>query len=186
MKYLKFLKQALAAARNKIELMAHNEYTIAAYFRKRGAQIGKNCRILVHSFGTEPYLVKIGDNCTIAPHVALMTHDGSVGMFRGEYPDINVFGKIDIRDNCFIGFGSIIMYNVTIGPNAIVGAGSVVTRDVPPNTIVAGVPARVLGTVDDYKRKCLAQWEKIGLQGDRSTWQKQLVDYFWPERKGKQ
>ena len=57
-------------------------------------------------------------------------------------------GKIDIRDNVFVGHGAILLPGVTIGPNAIVAAGSVVNRDVPPGTIVAGAPARVVGNID--------------------------------------
>lgn len=57
-----------------------------------------------------------------------------------------VFLDTIIEPNCFIGCNSIIMPGVTVGPNAIVAAGSVVTRDVPPNTIVAGNPAKVIKT----------------------------------------
>ena len=56
-------------------------------------------------------------------------------------------------DNVFIGCNSTILNNVRIGPNAIIAAGSVVTKDVPPNSVVAGVPARVIATFDDYINK---------------------------------
>ena len=57
-------------------------------------------------------------------------------------------GKIDIRDNVFVGFGAIILPNVTIGPNAIVSAGSVVRSDVAEGDVVAGVPAKRVGRLE--------------------------------------
>jgi hypothetical protein len=70
-------------------------------------------------------------------------------------------GKIDIRDNVFVGWGAVIMPDVTIGPNAIVGAGSVVTRDVKPGTIVGGSPAREIGRVEDYVNKLKDKTAKL-------------------------
>ena len=58
-------------------------------------------------------------------------------------------GKIDIRDNVFVGYGAILLPGITIGPNAIVAAGAVVNRDVPPGTVVGGVPAKPVGTFED-------------------------------------
>lgn len=170
---------------DKFRKRFYNEYTVAEYFRTKGVQIGDNCRILIHNFGSEPYLVKIGNNCVIAPGVSFLTHDGSASLFRKEIPDLNVFGKIEIKDNCFIGARAILLYNVTIGPNAIVGAGAVVTKDVPPNTVVAGMPAKVVCSLDEYKQKCVDRWKKLELQGPRSTWEKQLKEYFWGEGKVK-
>ena len=106
-------------------------------------------------------------------------------MFREEIPDLNVFGKIEIKDNCFIGINSIIMPNVTIGPNAVVGAGAVVTKDVPANTVVAGVPARVICSADEYKEKCIRRWRELNLKGSRKMWEKQLMEYFWGRNKNK-
>ena len=62
-------------------------------------------------------------------------------------------GRIDIMDNCFIGDSTIVLPGVTIGPNAIIGAGSVVTKSIPPNSIASGNPARITGTLDDYVRR---------------------------------
>ena len=64
--------------------------------------------------------------------------------------DVIKYGKIVIKDNCFIGLGSIILPGVTIGPNSIVAAGSVVTKDVEPDTVVGGNPAKKITTVPEY------------------------------------
>jgi serine acetyltransferase len=87
-----------------------------------------------------------------------MTHDGAAWVFRDEDPDIQVFGPIVIEDNCIVGVGAILGPNIRIGRNSVVGAGSVVISDVPPNTIVMGVPARPLGSVEKYRQKCLERW----------------------------
>ncbi len=184
MKLFKVLKNLLPALLNKLELMAHDEYSVAEYFRKQGVVIGAHCRIFVEDFGTEPYLIKIGNNCTITTGVRFITHDGSMGLFRKEIPDLNVFGKIEVKDNSFIGVGAIILYGVTIGPNSVVGAGAVVTGDVPPNVIVAGVPARVVSGIKEYKEKSIAKWAELGINGDRSTWKKKLVEHFWAQPGG--
>jgi acyl-[acyl carrier protein]--UDP-N-acetylglucosamine O-acyltransferase len=62
-------------------------------------------------------------------------------------------GPIDILDNCFIGYGSIIMPRVTIGPNSIVAAGAVVVKDVPPGVVVGGNPAKVICTLEEVLAK---------------------------------
>jgi acetyltransferase-like isoleucine patch superfamily enzyme len=140
------------------ELRKYNPYTIAEYFRKRGAQVGENCMIVPTSLGKEPYLVKIGNHVAIAQGVHLMTHDGGPWIFRDEVPDIQVFGPIIIEDNCVIGQDAVLFPNIRIGKNSIVGANSVVITDVPSDTIVIGVPARPFGSVIKYKEKCVERW----------------------------
>ena len=72
-------------------------------------------------------------------------------------------GKIDIRDNVFIGYGAIVLPNVTISSNAIVGAGAVVTKDVAEGDIVAGIPARPIGRVFDESEKIASPNSKPAL-----------------------
>lgn len=142
----------------RYRLSRYTDYTIAEYFREQGAQIGQDCRILVRSFGSEPFLVRIGNHCTIAPEVCFVTHDGGTWVFTEEQPSLQKFGTIDILDNCFIGIRAIIMPDVRIGPNSIVAAGAVVTKDVPPNTVVGGCPAVPICSLEEYKQKTLKFW----------------------------
>jgi maltose O-acetyltransferase len=119
--------------------------------KRKGLNIGRNVSI-VDSFFFDPshcFLISIGDNCTICPNVRLIAHDASTKRILG-YTKI---GKIDIKENCFIGDSAIILPHVTVGPHSIVGAGSIVTKDVPPNTVVAGNPARVISALDEYLKK---------------------------------
>lgn len=117
----------------------------------KGLKIGKNVEIVSDYFfdPSHCFLISIGDNCTFAPNVKLIAHDASTKKLLG-YTKI---GKIEIKENCFIGDSTIVLPNIKIGPNSIVGSGSVVTKDVPPNTIVAGNPAKVITTVEKYIRK---------------------------------
>lgn len=144
--------------RSTLEKYKYTPYTIAEYLRKTGARIGENCFIVPTDLGTEPYLIRIGNHVAIAADVAFGTHDGGVWVLRDESPDLQVFGPIIIGDNCIIGQRAILLPNIRIGPNSVVAAGSVVISDVPPNTIVMGVPARPFGSLDKYREKCLERW----------------------------
>jgi acetyltransferase-like isoleucine patch superfamily enzyme len=124
-----------------------------ALLRKSGVKIGDRCRIYTDNFGTEPYLVRIGSHCTITSGVRFITHDGSCWVLRDELPNLQDFGPIVVEDNCFIGVDAVVLPGIRIGPNSIVGAGSIVTKDVAPDTVVGGVPARVLMTLDEYRRR---------------------------------
>ena len=154
-------RNAYRKLRRSIELNKYNDFTISEYFRKQGAVIGENNRIEVRTLGAEPYLVKIGNHCTIAPNVSFLCHDGAAWVFTDEIPSMQKFGTLEIRDNCFIGMSAILIgNNITIGPNAIVGAGAVVTKDVSEGVVVAGNPARVVSTIDKFKEKALRRWEE--------------------------
>lgn len=125
---------------------------------KNGLAIGNDYYVRTRiSFGSEPYLITIGNHVRITAGVRFVTHDGGVWVFRNEeqFNDADVFGPITIGNNVHIGNNAIIMPNVTIGDNVVIGCGAVVTKDVPSNSIVAGVPARVIESVDEYKEKVL-------------------------------
>ena len=118
---------------------------------KRGMKVGENCSLMDGS--TFDYghcnLITIGNNVTIAPQAYLLAHDASTKRDLG-YTKI---GLINIKDNVFIGARALIMPGVTVGENSIVAAGAVVTKDVPANTVVAGNPAQVITTKEEYINK---------------------------------
>ena len=154
------IRKLVARLRESYELRKYSPTTIAEYLRRQGSQIGEGCFIVPTSLGTEPYLVKIGNHVAIAHGVIFSTHDGATWIFRDEVPDTQVFGPIIIEDNCIIGNNAILLPNIRIGRNSVVGAGSVVISDVPPNSVVVGVPARPLGSVDKYRDKCIERWKE--------------------------
>jgi acetyltransferase-like isoleucine patch superfamily enzyme len=97
---------------------------------------------------TDPAYVRIGNNCTLSV-CTILGHDGSIQVLNKAYgKKLDSVGKVDIKDNTFIGHGVIILPNVTIGPNAVVAAGAVVSKDVPPGMVVGGVPAKVICTTE--------------------------------------
>ena len=117
----------------------------------KGLIIGKNVTIETNVIIDEiyPYLISIGDNSSIASNVRIFAHDDAPVKFTG---NLSRLGKVEIKENCFIGDSSIILPGVTIGPNVVVASGSVVNKDIPPNSCVAGVPARFYAKFDDVMK----------------------------------
>lgn len=116
-------------------------------------QMGSDCHIQTNVVMTDPAYVRLGNNVHLTG-CTLFGHDGAVNMLRKAYGvSIDKVGKIDIRDNVFVGHQAIIMPGVTIGPNVIVAAGAVVTHDVAEGCIVGGVPAKVIGNVSDMVKR---------------------------------
>lgn len=119
-----------------------------SYARHLGVNIGENCLIDTRRWPSEPYLITIGNNVQITDRVAFHTH-GGYNCIRKLCPDFDVFGKIIVNDWVYIGAGAQIMPGVTIGEGALVAAGAIVTKSVPPHTVVGGNPARVICSTDD-------------------------------------
>lgn len=121
-----------------------------------GLIIGKNVTIepTVMIDENYPYLIRIGDNCSLAQGVKLLAHDATPFKFLDGYTRL---GKIEINDNVFIGTNSIILPGVSIGPNVLISAGSVVNKDIPPNSCVAGAPARFYRKFDEFLAEMRSQ-----------------------------
>lgn len=103
---------------------------------------------------SEPYLIEVGNNCQITEGVKAFTHGGA-HVIRNINSNFDTFGKVRIGNWCYIGNNALIMPGVTIGDNVLVAAGSVVTKSIPANVVVAGNPARIICSVADYLKKNL-------------------------------
>lgn len=130
------------------------------YLRSQGCKIGDNNILLsTTSFcGSEPYLIEIGSNCLFSTDIKMTTHDGGAHVVDNFYkpnPLVDKVGRIKIGNNVFIGCNVLVMPNVVIGDNVIIGAGSVVTKNVPSNTCAAGIPCKVICTIEEYYQKNL-------------------------------
>lgn len=119
-----------------------------------------NCTIL------DVAKVKIGDNCQMAPNVAIYTagHPIHPATRNTAYE----YGKeVTIGDNCWIGGNVVICPGVHIGDNVVIGAGSVVTKDIPDWSLAAGNPCKVLRRITDADKRLLFRQEEI----DEEAWQ---------------
>ncbi len=113
-------------------------------------------------FGSEPWLITLGDNVHIVGGTSFINHDGGVLILRDKYPTLEITKRIDIGDNVYIGLNSIIMPGVRIGNNVIIGAGSIVNKNIPDNSVYAGVPAKFIKTLEEYLSKVQEESLHIG------------------------
>ncbi len=162
----------------KLKLRYGSQDTIIATLRDMGVRIGARCRIYTTHFGSEPWLIRIGDHVCVSNDVTFVNHN-LTWPFQDKYESLTGFGAIEIRDNCQIGVRATILPGVVIGPNSLVGACSVVTKDVLPNTVVAGNPARPICTLDEYEQKCLAR--HIDIPDDPEAARRVLEQHFWDD-----
>lgn len=149
---------------NKRHLMTLRLYTIpgpmkrANYLREKGVFHHMGNRVMITSRKIPLYanLISIGNNVWMASGVTFVTHDVTHYMLNGlkdghRYQE--KIGCIEIGDNVFIGSNVQILYDVKIGNNVVIAAGAVVTKDVPSNSVVGGVPAKVIGSFEDFVQK---------------------------------
>jgi acetyltransferase-like isoleucine patch superfamily enzyme len=150
----------------------------AAYLKRHGGlyAMGEHCVIQANVTITDPAHVRLGNNVHLTG-CTLFGHDGTVAMLKQmSGRRLDRVGRIDIGDNVFVGHQAIIMPGISIGSNVVVGAGAIVTRDVAPNTIVAGNPARPIGTVDAMLDRYERETRALGW----ATHPQLAPDYFGP------
>jgi len=135
------------------------------YARWIGVNAGKNVRIYGNSygmFGTEPWCITLGNNVHITREVLFVCHDGGTLLFRNEIPDLEITAPIVVGNNVYIGVRSILLPGVKIGDNSIIAAGSVVTKDVMPGSVVGGVPAKFIKSINEYKQGIMDRSLRLG------------------------
>lgn len=138
------------------------------WLRSKGVEIGEGCifrgqrtaRIDI----SRPEMVTIGNNVDMNMHFQVLTHDWGSHVFRGKYHDlVNSCAPVNIGSNIYFGTNVIVLKGITIGDNCIIGAGSIVTHDIPSNSVATGSPCRVVCSLRDYyeKRKRLGLAEAM-------------------------
>lgn len=125
-----------------------------------GVRIGEKCKILDDPgkvFGSEPWLVQVGNHCEFTNGVRILTHEGAIWVPRfldKSLRNCDIMKPVKIGNNFMVGQYSIIMPGVTIGSNVIIGSHSVVTKDVEDNSVVAGIPAKRIKSIDKFISEC--------------------------------
>ena len=128
-------------------------------------------------WGTEPWIITLGKNVHITNGVRFITHDGGTLLFRDIVPDLEITKPIVVGDNVYIGNNVLILPGVKIGNKVIIGAGAVVTKDIPDNSVAVGVPAKVIKTADEYFEKIQKESLHLGhLKGEEKD--KKLKEYY--------
>lgn len=119
-----------------------------AWLVKQGLTVGQNFSMLedVYIDPSHLWLIAIGNDVTLAPRTQILAHDASTKQHLGK----TRLGKVVIGDRVFVGASAIILPGVTIGSEVIIGTGSVVTKDIPSGVVVAGNPARVIGSLSEF------------------------------------
>lgn len=130
----------------------------AEYMKKNGIfhSIGERVMITSRKIPLYSKLISIGNNVWMASGVEFIAHDVTHYMLNGMKDGTKYtekIGCIEVGNNVFIGAGVKILYDVKIGDNVIIAAGAIVNKDVPSNSVVGGVPAKVICSFEDYLSK---------------------------------
>ena len=124
--------------------------------RKQFRHIGDNLFWQPRQFPADPEYISIGDNVKISSNVVFVNHDIGHAVLNCKFNTSSFISKrgcISIGNNVMIGTGVILMPDIRIGSNVIIGAGAIVTKDIPDNSVVVGIPAKVIDTFDNFASK---------------------------------
>lgn len=130
---------------NKVRYILYTPQKWAKYI---GVNIGENNLIGKCHWSSEPYLITVGSHCQLTT-CRIFTHGGGQ-VVRHIDPSFDAFGKVVIGDYVYIGTNALILPGVTIGDHVLVAAGTVVTKSIPSGVVVAGNPAKIICTIDDF------------------------------------
>ena len=141
---------------------------------RRGLKVGKNLKRLnqVIIDDSHAWLIEIGNDVTLAPRVHILAHDASTKTHLG-YTKI---GCVKIGDRVFIGAGTVVLPNVTIGNDVIIGANSTVTHDLPDDVVAVGSPARVICTTEEYLNKERERMKTLPVYGEEYTMRGRITE----------
>lgn len=150
------------------------------------AACGENLFFQPRKLPADPKFIKFHNNVVVAADVTFVCHDVMYILYR------NMKNKtmaqhidcIEIMDNVFIGLGAVIMPGVKIGPNAVVAAGSIVTKDVLPNSVVGGNPAKVIGDFESLIKRRESESERL-MQSGIGGKDIRRAEYAWKEFEAK-
>lgn len=145
--------------------MIYARFKPIKYAKKIGVHMGEDVHLYGNPykmFGTEPWAITLGNHVHITDGVRFVNHDGGTLVFRDQIPDLEITKKISVGDHVYIGIQTLIMPGVKIGNRCIIGAGAIVTHDIPDNSVAVGVPARVIKTADEYFEKIQKESLHVG------------------------
>lgn len=145
----------LSVILKKIYLKIYQRLRPIAFAKKIGVNFAPGTLHLYGhiDWGTEPWIITLGKNVHITDGVKFLTHDGGTLLYRNRIPDLEITKPIVVGDDVYLGNNALLLPGVTIGSDVVIGAGAVVTHDVPDHSVAAGVPARVVKSTDEYLEK---------------------------------
>lgn len=145
--------------------------------RAMGMHIGQGVNLPVSTWvdTSNCYAISIGDWCGFGEQCLILAHDAQMD----EFLDAGLVAKVTIHESCHFGSRTVILPGVEVGPRTIVGANSVVARSLPPDSVCAGVPAKVICSLDEY----IARHEAGLAAGRKFPWLDYNIDRLTPERR---
>lgn len=161
----------------------------AAYIREKNlfGFMGENVSYSPRKLPLYPNLIRIHDNVSLAAGVQFITHDISDNVVNKYLESMGrreriteKIGCIEIMDNVFVGADTTILYDVRIGENCIIGAGSLVSKDIPAGSVAVGIPCKVIGTFADFVEKRLAHEQVEAMPHVRGvSIPKETAERYW-------
>lgn len=162
---MRFVKKIKESIKKRIYPNKYSSEAFTKYLQSGGAKVGQGTYFYdpMHTVVDETSLpfIEIGNNCRITSEVIILAHDYSYAVMRPIYHNmVCKAGITKIGNNVFIGMRAIILMGTTIGDNVVVGAGAVVSGEIPSNVVVAGNPARIICTLEEYYQKNITRIEE--------------------------